>query len=679
MGERETSGATSCLIVRYVRAHGGDEAVARVVARARAPYSIAELEDERHWISYEDKLALFEAASEILGDPHVSRHMGEAALEHRVGAGLRLLLRTLGSPRLVLANVAKACPKFSTVATMEALELHRERAVVAYRLDDGKRPHRLDCEYNMGLISVIGPLFGLPPLEIEHPACQVRGDERCIYRVQWPSRLRRLGRSRRLRQRQLHQQLAELATEVQSLRSTAADLVSSDDVSDVLARIVSRAASAVSAPRYLLAVERSGRVEIHHDGEWDDAVGAVAAELLEGRAAPDERRLVHEIVSARRRYGVIAAFYDQHTFFGYEAELLASYARSAAAALDAATALEEARRRAAETAALLQLSRALADLSDPTAVAQKLAEAMTPVLGAHASVVFIVEDGQLVVRAVHGWDDAGERRWADLAIDPADDALVREWLADPRPALVTARVGSPIARTLLDHLDLEAFAAVPIQRRGTLLGVAVAAFAPHTLPADTAPLFARISAVADQAATAIENGWLVARLRHEASHDALTGLASRGWFEEEVGRALERAARTDLPVSLLFLDLDDFKQVNDRFGHGAGDDVLREVARRLRDSARAGDVVARMGGDEFAVMLWDADDHAAVVIAARVRDALERPIVVGGCAVTVGASTGTATARGRAASYEALLQASDFSMYDHKRTSRRALAVAAAG
>ena len=122
------------------------------------------------------------------------------------------------------------------------------------------------------------------------------------------------------------------------------------------------------------------------------------------------------------------------------------------------------------------------------------------------------------------------------------------------------------------------------------------------------------------------------QLRHQAFHDALTGLSNRALFLDRVEHALARIRRTDSPIpAVAFIDLDDFKLVNDSLGHGAGDELLRAVADRLRGCLRSGDTPARLGGDEFAVLLEDAPDTQAVIeVAERILDALHEPIVVDG-------------------------------------------------
>ena len=133
------------------------------------------------------------------------------------------------------------------------------------------------------------------------------------------------------------------------------------------------------------------------------------------------------------------------------------------------------------------------------------------------------------------------------------------------------------------------------------------------------------------------------QLLHIATHDTLTGLANRRMLTERLSHALTRAERTGEAVALLFIDLDGFKGVNDLYGHAAGDEVLKDVAGRLRRVARETDFVARLGGDEF-VLLLDVDVHpgSPSALAARVFDALLEPCRFSGGEAVIGASIGVA-------------------------------------
>ncbi len=158
---------------------------------------------------------------------------------------------------------------------------------------------------------------------------------------------------------------------------------------------------------------------------------------------------------------------------------------------------------------------------------------------------------------------------------------------------------------------------------------------------------------------------LAEQLRHQAFHDTLTGLANRRLFLERLGAAIARGRQDGVPPAVLFLDLDDFKLINDSLGHDVGDQVLRSVATRLVGAVRRSDMVARLGGDEFTVLLAETDDPDSVTrIADGLRRTLAAPVVIADREVVVNASIGIAFATGYAE--EALGQA-DIAMYAAKR------------
>jgi diguanylate cyclase (GGDEF)-like protein/PAS domain S-box-containing protein len=157
------------------------------------------------------------------------------------------------------------------------------------------------------------------------------------------------------------------------------------------------------------------------------------------------------------------------------------------------------------------------------------------------------------------------------------------------------------------------------------------------------------------------------QLTHQAFHDPLTGLANRALFRDRVSHALARARRQGEPISVLYLDLDDFKKVNDSLGHTEGDRLLVVAAERFRISARAGDTVARLGGDEFAVLIEDgADTDGVTAVVDRLSEAMARPFVLGGNEVLVKMSVGVAMA-GPEDTADDLLRNADMAMYTAKR------------
>jgi diguanylate cyclase (GGDEF)-like protein/PAS domain S-box-containing protein len=162
------------------------------------------------------------------------------------------------------------------------------------------------------------------------------------------------------------------------------------------------------------------------------------------------------------------------------------------------------------------------------------------------------------------------------------------------------------------------------------------------------------------------------QLAYDASHDRLTGLGSRALLNVELAAALSRARRAGSAVALLFIDLDGFKRVNDMLGHAAGDELLVQVAQRLRESVRDADVCVRLGGDEFVVCCTDMAtlDHAST-LADRLLAAVSEPYDVHGHEVLVGASIGIATAQGEdPASVDQLLSNADMAAYRAKRMGR---------
>jgi diguanylate cyclase (GGDEF)-like protein/PAS domain S-box-containing protein len=156
-------------------------------------------------------------------------------------------------------------------------------------------------------------------------------------------------------------------------------------------------------------------------------------------------------------------------------------------------------------------------------------------------------------------------------------------------------------------------------------------------------------------------------LAHQAFHDSLTGLSNRAVFRDRVDHALARAGRTAASLTVLLLDLDGFKMVNDSLGHDAGDDLLVAVGARIQGCGRASDTVARLGGDEFAILLEDGGDEAqATVLADRVLDELAAPFEVRGREVFVRASIGIAISRGVEANTDELIRNADTAMYAAK-------------
>jgi diguanylate cyclase (GGDEF)-like protein len=173
-----------------------------------------------------------------------------------------------------------------------------------------------------------------------------------------------------------------------------------------------------------------------------------------------------------------------------------------------------------------------------------------------------------------------------------------------------------------------------------------------------------LSSFAEHASLALTDARRVDTMLHQALHDALTGLPNRALFTDRLQHALTQGRRRGTACGVIFLDLDRFKTVNDSLGHGAGDELLGAVARRVDESLRSADTAARLGGDEFAVLLEDLSDvDEAALVAERIGDALAAPFQVAGREVFMKASVGIAVGRSGASE---LLRQADVAMYRAK-------------
>jgi diguanylate cyclase (GGDEF)-like protein len=160
-------------------------------------------------------------------------------------------------------------------------------------------------------------------------------------------------------------------------------------------------------------------------------------------------------------------------------------------------------------------------------------------------------------------------------------------------------------------------------------------------------------------------------LAYQATHDSLTSLPNRAHALELIEAALHRAQRSGTIIGLLFVDVDNFKVVNDTFGHGAGDEVLRMLARRMQADARAGDMVARLAGDEFVVLLENVDTEASVVeVANRIVASTSAPIIIESRALTISISVGVAVSADGGIDADRLLADADAAVYRAKSAGR---------
>jgi diguanylate cyclase (GGDEF)-like protein len=209
---------------------------------------------------------------------------------------------------------------------------------------------------------------------------------------------------------------------------------------------------------------------------------------------------------------------------------------------------------------------------------------------------------------------------------------------------------------------IRAALAAPVREKGEVVGSLVVAT--HR-PGRTYSKAERemLLAFAEHASLALNDAKAVEDAIHQAVHDSLTGLPNRLLLLDRLDHALARAARTGSQAAVLFIDLDAFKNVNDSLGHAAGDELLREAAKRLMTCVRTSDTAARFGGDEFVVLLEDVDSSRVARVANRILEAMGEPFVIRGREVFIGASIGIAIGGDEA---DDLMRNADLALYRAK-------------
>ncbi|MFJ3054844.1 EAL domain-containing protein [Herbaspirillum sp. NPDC087042] len=237
------------------------------------------------------------------------------------------------------------------------------------------------------------------------------------------------------------------------------------------------------------------------------------------------------------------------------------------------------------------------------------------------------------------------------------------------PCIVTDIARDPVSEQLRPLIDMEAYpscGAWPIiGKEGQLLGVFAALLKENQAPSNEYLQLANIAA--DLASVAIESRRADDRIRHLAHYDELTGLPNRFLCTQHVSNAIAHAEHRSGMVAVLLLDLDRFKNINDTFGHETGEAVLQEIAQRFRNSLRELDILARVGGDEFIVLVDDFDDPLQLgEIAQKLLTEARKPFIIDGQEATLSVSIGIATYPGDGENAQTLIKNADIAMYRAK-------------
>jgi len=328
------------------------------------------------------------------------------------------------------------------------------------------------------------------------------------------------------------------------------------------------------------------------------------------------------------------------------------------------------RRRVEQREALIDIVRAVNATLEPPQIAELIVERAATWLPAPVwAVVSSTSSGQLTVLADRGLTPG---------MAAAAHAIAR-WVMDRGEDFVTADLGRDARLTAAEVGAAMAFA---LSCRGRRVGALVAldrqasAREPRLAPG----MRQAIRVLLEPAAVALDNARLLKSAEELSVTDDLTHLYNSRYLNQVLRRETKRASRSGRPLSLLFIDLDGFKGVNDTHGHLFGSRALVEAAAVIRTSARETDVVSRFGGDEFALVLPDTGGEGAFAVGERIRDRIAeyRFLAADGLDIHLTASVGVATLPDVAASADELVQAADKAMYQVKETGKNGIVAAIA-
>jgi diguanylate cyclase (GGDEF)-like protein len=400
----------------------------------------------------------------------------------------------------------------------------------------------------------------------------------------------------------------------------------------------------------------------------DDVLRDPRGATIPGTDDVDESMLVVPMRHDETPIGVITlSKLGLHQFDDDDLRLLSILADQAATAFAGAAHLTETRRLAAELRQLLDMSSALSRSLDPKDVAALMAEHLAVAVGAESA-------------SISDWDRPGERVRTLGCYPPQLRAGLQDFYAlggfpQTEEVLRTGTIAVVDAEdpdadkaevALLRSEGMRGLLMLPLIANGEAIGLVELTSVDK--PTEDPGRITLARTMAHEAAMALENARLYETARNLADRDPLTGFYNHRYLHERLSEEVVRAVRSRRPLSVVMLDLDDFKLVNDTFGHVYGDRVLVHVAEMIRTTLRASDVAARYGGDEFALILPEIGAEDAARVAERILDAFHAsPFAADGRqSFPVGASIGVATHPRDGRSATELIAIADVGLYRAK-------------
>jgi diguanylate cyclase (GGDEF)-like protein len=668
------------VVLRYVERNLGREA-ADAVVRAVGLGHLDDLTAEgSRWYSRLELLALADEAARVCNDVDFGRRVGEELVRANVASGMVEALRSAGSVEAALPGFLNAGSKMAITRRMGLLEAGPGNALIEAAFSSADEAHPFFCGVVSGFYSAMPSIFGFCGSAVEI-ACQTRGDDACRFRLAWDGEPHgeSSAKVRTIVGSDSVGQVDPLLRRFEQLQDMASALATAEDVTTALQLVAELSSQVVSAPRHLLAVRTTteGELRVFSKGWEHDPDDAIAVARRLDRGVWGANEVVVRVESEHGAYGVLAAIYSADAAAGeVERRLLASYAKHAAAAIEAAASLETARRDRDTAASLLSLAHALSEASSHAQVVSTLTDLLPAVLSCEHVWLWTwnAEAARLELASTSFELQPG----MPTSLEESEVPGIRRLIDEPRPMFLDAGLERAPINLHLAATETVWGAVVPIQARGDFLGVIVAAYPERLEARAELDLVARMRGLAGQAAAALDNARLLDRIRDQALRDPLTGLPNRPLMEDRAHQALASCARTGDHVGLLFVDLDRFKIVNDTLGHAAGDRLICRVADRIGESLRTSDTLARLGGDEFVVLLpriAGVDDAAAA--ATRIVESLREPFDFDNRKLFVSCSIGVAVSGVHGATYADLLQHADAAMYEAKAQGKNTFEVRA--
>lgn len=365
----------------------------------------------------------------------------------------------------------------------------------------------------------------------------------------------------------------------------------------------------------------------------------------------------------------ILAFYQTNTqrqFYESDLPLVVSVSNQAAAAIQNARLLAESRRRAEEAETLQQASAAVSSALKLEQVLDMVLENLSKVVPYDSCALFLVEEDWLRVVAARGF--AHPNRVIGKTF-PARDELLWQSMNNKHPIILLDAQSDPRFKKWGDAEHVHSWMGVPLIKRDIGIGFLTI---DHRQPNLYNENHAKLAlAFANQAAAAIENARLFESIQRMAVADPLTGLFNRRHFFELAAREYYRARRYGKMLSVVMIDVDDLKKVNDTYGHLAGDRLILFISEQCRQQLRKADLAARFGGDEFILMLPETDLEQALQAARRIRDSVTGGVQAAGIGIVpAGISVGVSTIDPTCTSLEMLVNRADQALYTAKQRSK---------